>query len=319
MIQLTTLSGKPASPFCFGTMQFGERADATASRQMYDACRAKGLNFFDTAHVYTGGKSETMLGEYAKAEREDLIIATKAGYEGGGSKANILKTFDESRMRLGMDVIDLLYMHRFDDHTALGETFETLAGLQSAGAIRYIGVSNYAAWQIMKAQRVAAEFNTRIDVVQPMYNLVKRQVEVEILPACADQNIAVCPYSPLGGGLLTGKYATSTDGRLSEDSRYAARYGVDWMHQTAAALPDMAAQLGTDPATLAVAWVARHSAVTAPIISAKSAAQLAPSLDALSFEMSDALYAEMTALTQTPAPATDRLEEAWSVRCGTAG
>lgn len=314
MTKLTTISGEPVSGFCFGTMQFGERADATASRQMFEACRAHGLNFFDTAHVYTGGQSETLLGELAVPEREDLIIATKAGYQGGGSKANILKTFDESRARLGMDVIDLFYMHRFDDHTPLEETFETLATLKQAGSIRFIGVSNYTAWQVMKAVRAAANFGINVDILQPMYNLVKRQAEVEILPACADQNIGVCPYSPLGGGLLTGKYAEQdkdhlNEGRLSEDDRYATRYSLDWMHEAAAALPELAARHGTHPATLAVAWVARHSAVTAPIISAKSVDQLAPSLDALSFEMSDALYAEMTALSQTPAPATDRLEE----------
>lgn len=310
MTNLTTLSGTAMSGLCFGTMQFGERADATASRQMFEACRSHDLNFFDTAHVYTGGQSETLLGAFAASERENLIIATKAGYQGGGSKTNILKTFDESRTRLGMEVIDLLYMHRFDDHTALEETFETLASLKEAGAIRYIGVSNYTAWQVMKAVRVAVKFDTKIDVVQPMYNLVKRQAEVEILPACADQGLHVCPYSPLGGGLLTGKYATDKNtGRLAEDERYGARYRLDWMHETAAALPALATQHGTHPATLAVAWVARHSAVSAPIISAKSAAQLGPSLDALSFAMDDAVYAEMAALSQTPPPATDRLEE----------
>lgn len=310
MTQMTTHNGQPASAFCFGAMQFGERADATASRQMYDACRARGLNFFDTAHVYTGGQSETLLGQFAASERDDVIIATKAGYEGGGTKANILKTFDESRTRLGMDSVDLLYMHRFDDVTPLEETFETLAELQQSGKTRYIGVSNYAAWQVMKAARVAAAFGTKIDVLQPMYNLVKRQAEVEILPACTDQAIAVCPYSPLGGGLLTGKYAAQEAGRLSEDDRYATRYGVDWMHETAAALPALARAHGTQPATLAVAWVAHNPAVAAPIISARSAAQLTPSLDALNFAMNDALYSEMTALTPSPAPATDRLEEA---------
>ncbi len=310
MTQMTSLSGQPVSRFCFGTMQFGGNADGSDSRQMFEACRSEGINFFDTAHVYTGGKSETMLGEYAAGEREALIIATKAGYQGGGSRANILKTFDESRARLGMDVIDLLYMHRFDDATPLEQTFETLAELRQRGAIRYIGVSNYAAWQVMKAGRVAAEFGTRIDVIQPMYNLVKRQAEVEILPACADQGIAVCPYSPLGGGLLTGKYAARETGRLKEDSRYQARYDVEWMHEAAAALPALARAHGTHPATLAVAWVAHNPQIAAPIISARNATQLAPSLAALHFEMDDALYRQMTALTQSPAPATDRLEEA---------
>jgi aryl-alcohol dehydrogenase-like predicted oxidoreductase len=310
MTHMTTPNGAPVSPFCFGTMQFGGTAHHSDSRALYDASRAAGINFFDTAHVYTGGTSETYLGEFAASERDDLIIATKAGYEGGSSHTNILTTFDESRTRLGIDMIDLFYMHRFDDETPLEETFKTLAELKLAGKIRYVGISNYAAWQVMKAVHVAAKFDLKPDILQPMYNLVKRQAEVEILPVCVDQGIGVCPYSPLGGGLLTGKYAGKTDGRLVEDHRYKARYNVDWMHTTAATLPKIAARENTDAATLAVAWVAHNPAITAPIISARNTAQLAPSLVALNFKMTDALYAELTSLTQSPAPATDRLEEA---------
>ncbi|MEM9432637.1 MAG: aldo/keto reductase [Pseudomonadota bacterium] len=307
---LTSPSGAPASALCFGTMQFGERADATASRAMYDDCRTAGINFFDTAYVYTGGKSETLLGEFVQAERDDLILATKAAYDRSASRENILGSFDESRKRMGVDVVDLLYMHRWDAETPLEETFETLAELRQAAKIRYIGISNYAAWQVVKALGVAAKFGTTIDVLQPMYNLVKRQAEVEILPACASEGVGVVPYSPLGGGLLTGKYAKGGSGRLAEDSRYNARYNVDWMHRAAAALPEIAAQHNVQAATLAVAWVAKNPAVTAPIISAKSSEQLVPSLAALGFEMSDTLYEDVTALSETPAPATDRLEEA---------
>jgi aryl-alcohol dehydrogenase-like predicted oxidoreductase len=307
---LTAPDGTQASPFCFGAMQFGGRASDTDSREMYDASRAAGVNFFDTAYVYTDGASETMLGQYAAHERDQLIIATKASYRGGGSRENILTTFDESRSRLNMDMVDLLYMHRFDANTPLEETFETLAELKADAKIRYIGISNYAAWQVVKAVHVAAQFGVTVDVLQPMYNLVKRQAEVEILPACADQGVSVCPYSPLGGGLLTGKYAGDGGGRLLEDDRYKARYGVEWMHQAAAALPALADKHETTAATLAVAWVARNPLVAHPIISARDARQLAPSLDALDFVMSDDLYAEMAALTVTPAPPTDRLEEA---------
>ncbi|GFE63375.1 aldo/keto reductase [Litoreibacter roseus] len=310
MTQMTTRTGAPASPLCFGTMQFGGTADETASRGMYDACRSVGVNFFDTAHVYTEGRSETLLGTFCAGEVDDVIIATKAGYEGGASRANILKTFDESCKRLKMDRVDLFYMHRWDADTPLEETLETLASLKAQGLIRYVGVSNYAAWQVMKAIRVAASFDLSIDVLQPMYSLVKRQAEVEILPMCADQGVAVCPYSPLGGGLLTGKYAAGGGGRLIDDHRYAARYDVEWMHNVAAELPKIAKAHGTTAATLAVAWAGHHPAVTAPIISARSVEQLAPSLAALDFNMTDALYAEITALSQAPAPATDRLEEA---------
>ncbi|WP_220750188.1 MULTISPECIES: aldo/keto reductase [Jannaschia] len=309
MTKIQSLDGTPISPLCYGAMQFGGTADADASRAMYDACRAAGLTFFDTAHVYTGGASETLLGQFIAPERDRLVIATKAAYEGGAGRDNILSSVEDSRRRMDLEVIDILYMHRWDPVTPLEETFETLAQLRHAGTIRYVAVSNYAAWQVMKAQAVAASFDLSISMMQPMYSLVKRQAEVEILPMAQDQGIAVVPYSPLGGGLLTGKYARGGDGRLTTDSRYAARYGQPWMHETAAALTEVAAEAGIDPATLAVAWAARHPAVAAPIISARSVAQLAPSLGALSVTLDDALYKKVTALSPTPAPATDRLEE----------
>ena len=291
-------------------MQFGGTADETDSRAMYDACRAAGINFFDTAHVYTEGASETLLGRFIATERDRIIVATKACYDRGASRANILESLDDSRKRMGIDFIDLLYLHRWDADTPLEESFETLAGLRQSGRIGAIGVSNYAAWQVMKAQAVAARFDTRIDALQPMYNLVKRQAEVELLPMAQDQGIEVFPYSPLGGGLLTGKYASGGEGRLSTDARYSARYAQDWMHETARALADLAADNGIDAATLAVAWAAGQPGVSAPIISARNAAQLAPSLKALTVPMPAELEARITALSQKPAPATDRLEEA---------
>ncbi|WP_281856058.1 aldo/keto reductase [Litoreibacter halocynthiae] len=311
MIHLTTANGAPASKLCFGTMQFGGKADIVASQSMYEDCRTAGVNFFDTAYVYTGGQSETMLGRFVQSERDDVLIATKIAYDKPTTKANVLQSFEESRSRMKVDMIDLLYLHRFDPQTPLQDSFEALAELREDGLIRYIGISNFAAWQVMKAAQVARDLGTTVDVLQPMYNLVKRQAEVEILPACADQGIAVVPYSPLGGGLLTGKYASDeAAGRLIDDTRYNARYNVPWMHEAAAALPALAAKHGTDAATLAVAWVAKNAKVASPIISARSSEQLAPSLAALDFEMSDALYDEVTTLSQTPPPATDRLEEA---------
>ncbi|KUF09808.1 aldo/keto reductase [Pseudoponticoccus marisrubri] len=309
MTQITTLSGATPAPFAFGAMQFGGRADAAQSRAMFDACRAAGITHFDTAYTYTGGASEQLLGEFAGPERDKLFIATKVNFPAGAGRDTILNSCDESRARLGMDVIDLLYMHRFDDDTPLEETFETLAALQQKGQIRYIGVSNYAAWQVMKAQAVAAGFGTRIDVIQPMYNLVKRQAEVEILPMCASEGILPVPYSPLGGGLLTGKYLRGESGRLHEDSRYTARYAPQSMHATAEGLVKLAEELGTDPATLAVAWVARHAAGPVPILSARTVEQLRPSLDGMGYAMDDALYARVSELSAAPPPATDRLEE----------
>ena len=305
-----TPAGDPVSRFCFGTMQFGGKADTANSQALYDACRDAGINFFDTADVYTGGTSETLLGGFAKSERDKLVIATKVGAEGGASRDNILKRFDGCRRRLDMDFVEVLYLHRWDANTPLEESFETLAELQQAGKIGAIGVSNYAAWQVMKAQAVAESLGTKISILQPMYNLVKRQAEVEMLPMAQSEGFAVASYSPLGGGLLTGKYAAGDDGRLVTDAMYKARYAVDWMHQAAKDLSALAKDHAVDPATLAVAWVAANAAITCPIISARSVAQLAPSLAALDYDLTDEVMAQLTALTPTPAPATDRLEEA---------
>ena len=193
-----------------------------------------------------------------------------------------------------------------------GDKTMFLCELQQARKIRYIGVSNFAAWQVMKAQAVAAQFGTCIDVVQPMYSLIKRQAEVELFPMALSEGLAVVPYSPLGSGLLTGKYQHGGNGRLATDKRYAKRYGQPWMAETAKALSTLAQELGVDPATMAVAWAAQHPAVTAPIISARSADQLAPSLKALDMSLSGAQYAAVETLSPRPAPATDRLEEVGS-------
>ncbi|ETX27607.1 aldo/keto reductase [Roseivivax isoporae] len=307
---LTTPDGSAVPPYAFGTMQFGGRADEAQSRALFDACRAAGIRHFDTAWVYTEGRSETLLGRFAAAERDALFIATKVANTPGCGRAAIRSQFDTCRSRLGMDRIDLLYLHRFDPDTPLEETIGTLAELQDEGLVRHLGLSNSAAWQVMKAQAIATRLGTRIDVLQPMYNVVKRQAEVEILPMCASEGILPVPYSPLGGGLLTGKYAAGSSGRLTEDTMYARRYGAPEMHAAAAGLAEIARDVGIDPATLAVAWVARHAARPVPILSARSVEQVAPSLAAMGFDMDDALYARISALMPPPPPATDRSEEA---------
>ncbi|MFK7765243.1 MAG: aldo/keto reductase [Roseobacter sp.] len=306
---LTSLNGTPASPFAFGAMQFGGRADEDASRAMFDAALDAGITHFDTAYSYNDGHSEGLLGRFAKDRRDDLLIATKVGYAGGSTRQNMTATFDISLQRLDMDMVDILYLHRFDPNTDMLETMECFAEFKAAGKIRYIGVSNFAAWQVVKAIGIAAKFDLTVDILQPMYNLVKRQAEVEILPMCADQGVACAPYSPLGGGLLTGKYAKGNGGRLSEDDKYSARYGLDWMHEAARGLCVFGDEIGVDPATLAVAWAAAHPMGPTPIISARSKEQLAPSLAALTFDMSRDIYDRLAELSPRPPPATDRIEE----------
>lgn len=291
-------------------MQFGGRADAKASQAMYEAARAAGITHFDTAWVYTEGQSERLLGQFLSAEREKLIIATKVAYTGGAGRANMLAQLDESRRRMNIDTVDILYLHRFDPKTDMRESLDTFAWLKAQGQIRHVGLSNFAGWQIMKAQSIAAQFDLAISIVQPMYSLVKRQAEVEIMPVCVDQGIEVAPYSPLGGGLLTGKYARGGTGRLTEDDRYAARYAPAWMHDAAVGLSELAAEIGVAPTTLAVAWAMAHESRPRPIVSARSVEQLAPSLAAGTHPMDADLYARISALSQTPAPATDRIEEA---------
>ncbi|MEP3686320.1 MAG: aldo/keto reductase [Sulfitobacter dubius] len=309
MTRIQTKNGTPISRLGFGAMQFGRTADGGNAKEMFETCVAAGINHFDTAYSYNGGASESMLGQILGSNVDDLIIGTKAPNDRPATSGNLYAALDESRKRLGVDGVDIYYLHRFDAETPLEETFATLAKMQSQGLIRYIGVSNFAAWQIMKAQAVCKAIGTQIDVCQPMYNLVKRQVEVEILPACADQGIAVSPFSPLGGGLLTGKYAKGAEGRLQDDKTYAARYGQPWMHEVARDLATLSQRLGIAATTLAVAWVARHPAVTSALISGRNVDQLQPSLDAMGLDLSGDSYAEISLLSPKPTPATDRSEE----------
>ncbi|MEM8801950.1 MAG: aldo/keto reductase [Pseudomonadota bacterium] len=306
---LTTLSGQPVSRFSFGTMQFGGNADEAASGEMYNACRRAGINFFDTAHGYTEGRAETFLGRLIADEREDVFVATKCAYRGWDLQKMRVE-IDQSLSRMGVDVVDLLYIHQWDPDGSMEDALAVIGEAVSAGKARFVGLSNFAAWKVMKAREIARGLGFDIHVLQPMYNLVKRQAEVEILPMAVSEGFAVCPYSPLGGGLLTGKYAAGVKGRLTVDDRYNARYAPDWMRETATDLAEHAAIVGASSATLAVAWAARHPGVWGPIISARNAIQLMPSLAAMKFEMDDALYDEITGLSHTPAPDNDRLEEA---------
>ena len=304
---MQTISGRDVSRFSFGTMQFGKKASEADSAAMYAACRDAGINFFDTAHAYTGGRSEEILGALVAPERDDIFVATKCAESTDASPDNIRAEFDKSRTRLGMDVVDVLYLHRFDPKTPLEATYDVVAKWVEAGLVRHVGISNYAAWQIMKTRRLADERGISITCLQPMYNILKRQDEVEILPMARSEGFKVCPYSPLGGGLLTGKYADGAAGRITDDPMYASRYAPTWMHEAATGLSEIALAAGVAPATLAVAWAAAHPDVWGPIISARTAEQLAPSLDAIAFELDDALYARLSALSPTPPPATDRL------------
>ncbi len=311
MTKISSPNGTPVSRFAFGAMQFGTTADEAASTEMFEACLTAGITHFDTAFAYTGGQSEEILGRLIAPHRDKLVLATKVGYTGGAMPSNLRAQFDTSRRRLGLDHIDILYLHRFDPEADLAETLAFFASLKQAGQISYVGLSNFAAWQVVKALWAAQALELPIATLQPMYSLIKRQAEVEILPMCTDMGLLPVTYSPLGAGLLSGKYSSNAaNGRLTTDARYAARYGKGWMHHAAKELSNIAVDVNVHPATLAVAWAARHPSRPSPILSARNACQLAPSLDGILYEMNDETYARLSALTPTPAPATDRLEEA---------
>ena len=313
-------TGVKVSTLCFGTMSFGDIADRAESAKMFQRCRELGINFFDCANTYAGGRSEEILGELIAGCRDEIVLTTKVVSrtgsdinQGGASRRHIQISVEESLKRLKTDRIDVYFLHHHDADTPIDESLRALDDLVQQGKILYPAVSNWAAWQVMKAQGIAKHQRlARIECLQPMYNLVKRQAEVEILPMAQHEQIAVIPYSPLGGGLLTGKYTPDSkprSGRLVERASYIKRYGVPAYYETAAAFAAHARERGHHPATLAVAWVMAHPAVTAPIIGARSLAQLEASLAARDVEMTRQWHAEIAALSSTPPPANDRLEE----------
>jgi aryl-alcohol dehydrogenase-like predicted oxidoreductase len=309
-------TGVTVSRLCFGTMCFGGDADEAESKRLYAACREAGISFFDCANVYAKGRSEEILGRLCAHERDQLVLTTKLGFgeqtnDKGLSRRHIAQSIEASLKRLGTDRIDLLFVHRFDPETPIEESLRGLEDVVRGGKALYLGVSNWAAWQIAKALGVAAQQGwTRFDVLQPMYNLVKRQAEVELLPLAEAEGLAVTPYSPVGGGLLSGKYRQGeAQGRIRQMDMYAKRYAPEWMFQTAARFAEFAESLGWHPVSLAVAWVASHPAITAPIVGARSVEQLQPALKALDLPMTPELRAEVARLSPAPPPATDRLEE----------
>ncbi len=313
-------TGIEVSRLCYGTMSFGGDADEATSTRLYQACRDAGVTFFDTADVYTGGASEEILGRLTKTHRRDVVLATKAYFptsgapnDRGASRRHLVLALEASLRRLQTDFVDLFYVHRFDDRADLAQTLRALEDLVRAGKVLYTGASNFAAWQVAKSLGLSALHHwTAFSALQPMYNLLKRQAEVEILPMARSEGLAVFPYSPLAGGILTGKYLT---GQATETSRlhrvkmYRARYAAGSYEDTTEAFVALAREVGVKPATLAVAWVAAHPGVTAPIIGARDTAQLADSLAAADFAMTPELYARIAALSPEPPPATDRNEE----------
>ncbi len=323
-------TGVYVSQLCFGTMSFGDTADEETSAALFHRCREAGINFFDVANVYAGGRSEEILGDLIQDCRDEVIIASKVHFAMGTdinarglSRRHMLLAVEGSLRRLKTDRLDLYFLHSFDPNTPIEESLRTLDDLVHQGKILYPAVSNWAAWQIAKALGISACAGlARFECIQPMYNLAKRQAEVEILPLAQSEQLGVTPYSPLGGGLLTGKYGVNRrpeQGRLVENPMYTQRYGDTLYYEVAERFTAYAHEHGLHPATLAVAWVMSHPAVTAPIIGARNVEQLEASLAAVDVEITPEWRAEISALSPEPPPPTDRSEEKVGITYKTPG
>lgn len=311
-------TGLQVSPLCFGTMAFGGDADAAEAARMYGAARDAGINFIDTADQYNAGKSEEILGELIRGHRDDLVIATKCfnptGKDvnaRGANRRHVRRAVEASLKRLGTDRVDVLFLHHYDAHAPLEEHMRSLEDVVRSGKVLYPALSNYSAWQTQAALGYQQRNGwAPLQVIQPMYSLVKRQAEVELLPMAKANDVGVVPYSPTGGGLLSGRYLEKgAEGRHTINKMYKTRYGEDWVHETAAKFVAYCKQRGWHPVSAAVAWVGAHPAVTAPIIGARNAEQMKASLESVKITLTSEQHAEIAALSRTPPPPTDRLEE----------
>ena len=295
-------TGLRVSRLCLGTMTFGLQCEEATSFAIMDAAAAGGVDFFDTADVYPlggdvdlAGRTEEIVGKWLKGKRHDFVLATKCvgrmgpkPWDQGMSRKHVLEAIDASLRRLGTDYVDLYQLHGYDPSTSLDEALEALDTVVKSGKARYVGVSNWPAYKVARGLgRGEVKGLARMDSVQPRYNLLFRTFERDLLPLCQDEGIAVIPYNPLAGGLLTGKHAAAAP--PPEGSRftlgraggfYQDRYWHDREFAAVETLRAAAAEAGMSLATMAVRWVLSHSAITAPIIGASRSEQLADSLAA---------------------------------------
>lgn len=317
-------TGVKISQLGLGTMNFAAGVDEDMAKQIFDICRDKGVNLFDCANIYGNnrcGEAEEILGKCMKGQRDDCFVISKVGQprwnrsynDGGLSRKYIMQEIEKSLKRLQTDRLDAYMVHHMDPLTPMDEILKTFDDLKRQGKIIYAGISNAAAWEIALSLGISArEGLCRFDVVEPMYNLVKRQSEVEIFPLCQHENIGVVTYSPLGAGLLTGKYRggnLDVQGRLTASPRYSGRYVDEQNFRVADDFVAHAEERGVNPTSLAIAWVMANPVVTCPLIGAKNLEQLDIALSAVDIKMTPEWRAEITALSVEPPSATDRAEE----------
>lgn len=300
-------SGLKVSPVCLGAMTFGREADEETSFAIMDHFVEQGFNFLDTADVYSTGGSESVIGRWMKERknRTHIVLATKVygkmgpgPNDGGLSRIHIQRAVKGSLQRLQTDVIDLYQIHRWDPGTPVAETLEALSDLVRQGTVRYIACSNLNGWQLAQYLFLSdSHLYSRFVSIQPLYNVLNRSIELEILPLCKDQGLGVIPYNPLAGGVLTGKYRREAKlpkgSRLEAFESYRDRYLTDRMFEIVDRFLAAAAARKATPAQLALAWVMAEPRVTAPILGARSLEQIQDSLQGAALRLTPEERAEI--------------------------
>ncbi len=310
-------SGLRVSPLCLGTMMFGGPADEATSARIVAGAHDAGVNFIDTADVYTGGASEEITGRAIAAHRDEWVLATKVantvapGPNGGGlSRKSVMRAIDASLRRLGTDYVDIYYLHKEDHATPLAETVHAMGDLVRAGKIRYFGVSNTRSWRVAQICHLCDELGIDRPVVsQPYYHALNRAPETEHLPACGAYGLGVVSYSPLARGVLTGKY--DPDQPPAADSRAGRRDArmmqSEWRPESlrlARTIADHAEAHGIKPSHFAIAWVLNNALVTGVIGGPRTEAQWEDYLAALSTPFTAEDEAVVDGLVATGHPST---------------
>nr|WP_154889969.1 aldo/keto reductase [Paenibacillus xylanexedens] len=302
-------SGLRVSALGLGTNAFGKRADQAASTRILHAALDRGINFIDTANIYAGTESERIIGQALAGRRENAVLATKAGlprHDGphgrGSSRYHLQQELEHSLRRLQTDYVDLYQIHTFDPHTPLDETLRTLDDMITSGKVRYIGASNYAAWELMKALSISEMRGyARYISTQTSYSLADRTPENELVPLCLDQSVGIIPYFPLAGGILTGKYngqaSIPSGSRADTDpsfNRFLLEHNIRLSEQVSA----KAETAGCSPSTLSLAWLLTRPAVSTVIVGATQTEQLEHNLASLDLKLSDQLLTELDQLSE---------------------
>ena len=311
-------TGLKVSRLCLGTMTFGYQSDRETSFAIMDAAADAGITFLDTADVYpiggpaaSIGRTEELMGEWLEGRRDRFVIASKCfaptgpqPWDAGNSRQNIMRAVEASLRRLRTDHLDLYQVHSWDRDTPIDETLGAMDDLVRQGKVRYVGCSNTLAYQLARSIGRSEVLGVcRFESVQPRYNLLFRENERELFPLCAEEQIAVIPYNPLAGGLLTGKHRAGepTEGTRFTlgyaAGRYQERYWRDRMFETVEEIRAVAEEAGIPMTTLAVRWVLANRVVTAPILGASRPEQLAAAVAAVDEPLPDDVRARLDGLT----------------------